>query len=341
MQKSELREAGYAEQEKYQKSPIITAIWVVSTLAMIAFVFVFVVFAGEWKNSGSDFVDFMDDAAIWLNTIFREWTFAVYLILWALILLTLFFVTRLDLRKQKRSESPEAPKRLKRYILYSVLALLALAVLFYSLALLANISGSVSSGRSSGINFFDIASFLLNLLALPLLFLGPACTVVYLIVWEFLYLAVKLVTTIFVCHDKNKGIKLKILKGTAMPVCACAEAVSLRHILVSYLVPFVFMYSFLLLLCATSDGDLFYYFTITALFMSFFMAYDLTLVLYSAYLKIRYRPDYISINHHIYEVTLFKKSYVTNPAAARRIIAGKQTKNSQAAKIRERKSGAV
>jgi hypothetical protein len=47
-----------------------------------------------------------------------------------------------------------------------------------------------------------------------------------------------------------------------------------------------------------------------AVFMSFFLAYDLTLVLYAAYLKIRHKMDYISIDHHIYEVTLFKKSYV-------------------------------
>ena len=318
MTKSELREAGYAEEEKYQKHQVITAIWVFSTLAMIWLIFVFVFSVAGWKNAGGDFADFMDDVAIWFNGIFGQWTFAVYLLLWALILLALYFVTKLDLRGQMQAEPPKAKKRTTKYVLRVVLALLVLAAAFYFLALLAEMPDP-GSGRG-GIDFLGIASFVLTILALPLVFLGAGCIVVYLVIWELLYLAVKLITTIFVCHDKNRGIKLKILRGTAMPVCACNEAVSLWHILVTYLIPFVFMYSVLLLLCVTSSGDPVIYFTIVAIFMSFFLAYDLTLVLYLVYLKIRYRPDYISINHHIYEVTLFKKSYVTGFAAARRGI---------------------
>ena len=318
MQKSELREAGYAEQEKYQKKSVITAIWVVSALAMIAFVFVFMVLVTIWKRSGGEFTDFMDDVANVFSQIFRQWKAAVYLLLWALMLLTLFFITRRELREQRLSalDAPK-PKRMSTYMLRSALVLLALAAAFYFLALLAEIPEQRMRGGSGGgdVDLFELVSAALSLL-------GPLSIFVYLVVWELLYLAVKLVATRLVCLDKKNGIKLKILKGTSMPVCSCDEALSLRHVLVAHLTPLVFMYSMLLLLCATADGDTqLAYHTITAMFMSFFMSYDLTLVLYSAYLKIRHKPDYISINHHIYEVTLFKKSYVTNPAAKRRSVA--------------------
>jgi hypothetical protein len=300
MLKNDLREMGCSEQEKYQKSSIITGIWVFSALAMIAFVFISIFSVTGWKNSGGDFADFMDEIAFTLRQVFGSWTFLVYLLLWALMLLTLFFLTRSDSNGQK------PPKRLVKYILRAVFAVLALAALFYSFTLLAEMpeSGMRSGSGSGGFDFFDIV---MSLLA----FIGPLSILVYLIFWELLYLAVKLITTIFVCRNKDEGIKLEILKGTAMPVCSCREAFSFRHILATYLFPFIFMYSFLLLLCASADDttQLFYH-TITAIFMSFFLSYDLTLVLYSVYMKIRYKMDYISIDHHIYEVTLFKKSYV-------------------------------
>jgi hypothetical protein len=123
----------------------------------------------------------------------------------------------------------------------------------------------------------------------------------------------KLVATLFVCHDKKDGIQLKILKGTSMPVCSSREALSIGQVAAAYLMPIIFVYSFLLGLCAGAvDGDTVTNCTVVALFMSFFMSYDLMLLLYSAYAKIRYKMNYISIDHHVYEVTLFKKSYVNS-----------------------------
>jgi len=294
MVKSELREAGYAEDTKYQKGMVITPIWVVTTLSMIALVFVFTFQADIWKYSGNDFFDFLDDLAFMLNQIFRQWKFAVYLILWVLILTTLFFMTKRELREQKLAAPGVAPKRRGKYILRLVLALLLLVAFFYLLVLVSEVPPN---------KFLNAPT--------PGIAAGALGVILYLVCWEFLYIAAKLVTTLFVCHDKKSGIKLKILQGTAMPVCSSQEAITTWHIVVSYLMPFVFMYSVLLGLCASAQdsGQLFQYIA-AAIFMSFFLAYDLTLVLYVVYMKIRYKMDYISIDRHIYEVTLFKKSYV-------------------------------
>ena len=45
-------------------------------------------------------------------------------------------------------------------------------------------------------------------------------------------------------------------------------------------------------------------------FMWFFMAFDLTAVLYVLYFKFKEKIDYIAIDHHIFDVTLFRGSYV-------------------------------
>ena len=306
MIKSNLRETGFAEQGRYQKSSAITAIWVASALGMIVLVFVSMVLGDLWKMSESEFSVFLDETRFMFYQIFQGWTFEVYLVLWALIFLALFFVTRRELWEQKLSAPPKSAKRMAKYFLRSVLALLVIFTFFYHLAMLSEMPDAFNaSGPDSA------SGGIFGFVAAALTFVGPMSIFVYLIIWEFMYLAVKLVATLFVCHDKKDSIKLKILKGTAMPVCSCGEALSLWHILVSYLIPFVFMYSVLLFLCsATDDFDMLVYNTITVVFMSLFLSYDLTLVIYSVYMKIRYKMDYISIDHHIYEVTLFKKSYV-------------------------------
>jgi hypothetical protein len=45
-------------------------------------------------------------------------------------------------------------------------------------------------------------------------------------------------------------------------------------------------------------------------FMSFFLAFDLTLVTYVIAVKLKTNIDYIAINHHIYDITLYRSSYI-------------------------------
>ncbi|MCL2813507.1 MAG: hypothetical protein FWD23_02785 [Oscillospiraceae bacterium] len=320
MLKSDLREAGYAEQEKYPKKSVITSIWVFSTFAMIVLAFVFVFLANAWKMAEGAFAVFVDEVTVWLNqsSIFQQLRFVAYLLLWALILLTLFFVTKLE----KQTGPQKAQRRPAKYILRAVLALLTLAASFYFLTLLSEMADPYNYDMYgvSAAGLFEYIAFVLSLFA-PSDFIEPIAIFIYLILLEFMYLAVKLAVTRFVCHDKESGIQLKVPQGTAIPTCACGEALSLRHILTAYLVPFVFIYSLLIASCAGTDSiNKLVCYTVMAVFMSFFLAYDLTLVLYSVYLKLRYKPDYISINHHIYDVTLYKKSYVTRLTPKKRSI---------------------
>jgi hypothetical protein len=296
MIKSDLREAGYAEDTKHQKSLPITAIWVFSALAMIVLVFVFAVLSGMWKSSGNDFVDFLDDMAFLLSRVLRNWVYAVYLILWALIFLTLYFMTKRDLQRQKPDLPPKISKRQNKYILPAVLAVLMLAALLYILIFISVVPVG-DSNRVLGSDGFEAV--------------GGLDFFYYVILYEFIYLAAKFVATRFVCHNKKGSIKFRLLKGNAMPVCSNQEAVSLWHIIVSYLFPYVFVYSVLFGLCGSASAQsaaFLIHQTIAAIFMSIFLSFDLTLVLYAVYMKIRYKMDYISIDRHIYEVTLFKRS---------------------------------
>ena len=68
------------------------------------------------------------------------------------------------------------------------------------------------------------------------------------------------------------------------------------------------MYSLIFWLCVISGASPLY--IIMLFFMGFFMAYDATLVLYVLFYKIKDRMDYVSVDHHVYYLTLYKKPRV-------------------------------
>ena len=130
-----------------------------------------------------------------------------------------------------------------------------------------------------------------------------------------LYMLLKFTVTLLFCHaTAASSIHLKILEGTAMPVCFCREAFTVWQTLLMYCAPIALVYSLILYLCIISGAGAAY--MITLFFMGFYMAYDLTLVLYVLFYKIKDRMDYISIDHHVYYLTLYKKTYIkTNKKA--------------------------
>jgi hypothetical protein len=135
---------------------------------------------------------------------------------------------------------------------------------------------------------------------------------IYFLVPLLIYFAIKCLLTILVCKDKNQSIKLKLLKNKGMPICACKEALTVRQTMLIYLVPFIFMYAVMLALCVLEGGeaaDINIYSTITLL-LSFFWAFDLTLMLYVLYIKIKHKAEYIAVDYHVYMMTIFSKSYV-------------------------------
>jgi len=129
-----------------------------------------------------------------------------------------------------------------------------------------------------------------------------------LIVLLFLYLALKLIVTILFCRNRQHSIKLTVLADKAMPVCFCREAFKVWQTVLIYLIPAVLLYSMLFALCAFTLGEGGYILVI--LFLIFIISFDVTLVIYLPYIKIKYGADYISIDHHIYVYTLFNKPYI-------------------------------
>ena len=124
----------------------------------------------------------------------------------------------------------------------------------------------------------------------------------------FLYLALKLVITLLFCADKSNSVKLKFLESKAMPICSCREAFKVWQTVVIYLAPVVIIYLPMFIMCvyaAASAGVM-----IIIFFISFFLAFDLTLIIYVLYFKVKEKIEYISIDHHVYGVTFFNKIYI-------------------------------
>ena len=136
--------------------------------------------------------------------------------------------------------------------------------------------------------------------------------VVYLVFFLFLYLSLKTIMTILFCKDKIRSVFLKVLKGKGIPIVTCKEALTVWQTVLIYLVPIVLMYSMMIGLCVSSQEHLFYmavYITIF-IFLSYYMAFDLTLVLYVLFYKVKDDINYISVDFHVYQMTVFNRTYV-------------------------------
>lgn len=134
---------------------------------------------------------------------------------------------------------------------------------------------------------------------------------IVLIIMEVLiyFFFVRLFTSLF-CDKKFNNTCLKILKYTQMPVCLCKEALKPYQIVISYIIPMILVYVPMFILCifASNSGFLFSLIIFTVL-----TAPDNVLMIYILYLTKKEKPDYISIENHVYGITLFKRySYNLN-----------------------------
>jgi hypothetical protein len=135
-----------------------------------------------------------------------------------------------------------------------------------------------------------------------------------LVLFVFLYFALKFLLTFWFCSDKYNGVKLKFLEDNNLPVCYCREALTIGQTVAAYTVPVAVVHAAMFLLSVTINGDPFHSveigFMTMLFFMSFFMAFDLTLVFYVLFIKLIHKIDYISVDHHVYKMTAYKGSYV-------------------------------
>jgi len=124
----------------------------------------------------------------------------------------------------------------------------------------------------------------------------------------FLYFILKYILTALFCSDKKQNIEMTVLKEIQMPVCRCREALKIWQAMMIYLLPAVVVYFSLCGIILLGNFDAHY--IVLTLFMSFFISFDLALVLYIIYVKLKYNPDYIAVNQHIYNVTLYTQTYI-------------------------------
>jgi len=152
--------------------------------------------------------------------------------------------------------------------------------------------------------------------ALSVIGLGNLVFIIYFILFLFIYLALKLIITSIFCKNKDKdSIKIKFLEGySRMPVCHCREVLKVWQTLLIYFVPFVLVYTGMFYLCYKEMG----WYGPVLFFLLFIMTFDLLPVIYVLYYKIRYGMDYVSVDRHVYEMTLFSKTYIRENKKAKK-----------------------
>ena len=148
------------------------------------------------------------------------------------------------------------------------------------------------------LNYLPIPYIEFNIIVVNIMFIAvPVC-----------YLVLKEVFISVFCFEKNRDIKLKLQNETEMPINAYREAFKAWQIMAVHSILPVIMYILIFITGIVSGGDINLFILICI--MAFILSFDLTLVVYVLYLKLRYNADYISVNKHIYSITLYFKTYV-------------------------------
>ena len=163
----------------------------------------------------------------------------------------------------------------------------AAALIYFSV-----ITGQIEKTRLP-LFYIDVHIYMLNII-----FIGTP--IIY-------FVSKELLTAAFSSHKKEK-IEMKLHSDTGMAVTAGREAFRTWQIIRIYLIPLCFVYPLLIILGVLSGGNM--SLLILTFIMSFYMSFDLTLVIYVLYLKMRYNADYVGIKNHVYMLTLYSERYI-------------------------------
>ena len=118
------------------------------------------------------------------------------------------------------------------------------------------------------------------------------------------WLLLKSVMATLFCEDKVHGVKIKFLENSVVPTSYCSEGMKIWQMVLVYLVPVVSIYIAMFILCILMDAEG-GFMTVFCL-VSLFMVLDIELIAYMLILKIKDKAKYISVNNHIYNITVFK-----------------------------------
>ncbi|MCL1859431.1 MAG: DUF5050 domain-containing protein [Oscillospiraceae bacterium] len=123
-----------------------------------------------------------------------------------------------------------------------------------------------------------------------------------------IYFLLKEILTYILGSDKSGATEMKLYTNVEMPINAYRDAFKTWQIIIIYLIPMIFMYPLICIVSIISGGNI--NLLILAVVMSFFMSFDLTLVIYVLFLKIRYNAEYIAMNKHVYSLSLYSKESI-------------------------------
>ena len=204
-----------------------------------------------------------------------------------------------DLRANGFSVEERETKKFISTMLWVAIAVLIIAGTF---GMIMAVVGWIAPESGSPIDYyFDAGSIPLGLLAFVLCLLG--------------YFGIRFVLTLLFCHDRYNSVRLTILDDNHLPICQCREALKVWQTVVIYIVPVVVVYVLMLRMTGfwfplEKIEYINFGFLTMLFFMTFFLAFDLTLVIYVLFIKIKDKVDYIAIDHHVYKMTLYKETYV-------------------------------
>ena len=121
-----------------------------------------------------------------------------------------------------------------------------------------------------------------------------------------IYFALKVGIITMCCQYKKDAIAtFKVLETGGISIFTCREALKGWQLVLIHSLPSILAYTVLCVMIAIwTFESVFMFFLFLS---SIFLACDFTVAAYIIYIKITYRPDYIAINHHIYNLTLYKK----------------------------------
>jgi len=121
---------------------------------------------------------------------------------------------------------------------------------------------------------------------------------------SILYFGLKIRMTSSFCNNKEQNMAVRITED-GLPVFACKEALKTWQIILVHTMPAVLIY---IILCAGILSIAFDVYLVMLLFVvSFVLAYDLALVVCVLFMRAKYKPDYIAVNRHIYDMTLYTR----------------------------------
>jgi len=130
----------------------------------------------------------------------------------------------------------------------------------------------------------------------------------YIIIFSvvaFIYFGLKIRMTSLFCHNKKHNMTVRVNDEDGFPVLACKEALKTWQIILIHSIPAVLAYFILSIIIMLVAFDVF---CVILLFIgAFVVAYDLSLVICVLCMKARYKPEYIALNHHLYDMTLYTK----------------------------------